>query len=132
MKHSRYEILINDKVWSFYPKSRDGLLNAIDELELAMGESKVTGNSDNETFRLVYSVYDADKGAIVDPAHPAKLLQRYDVYDVEWGDVEQNGYDQSMDESMDGDFDSGMASAGLGTDEDYGCFGEDETYGNDF
>ena len=30
------------------------------------------------------------------------------------------------DESMDGDFDSGMASAGFGTDEDYGYYGEDE------
>lgn len=30
-----------------------------------------------------------------------------------------------MDESMDGDFDSAMASAGFGTDEDYGYFGED-------
>ena len=128
MDHSRYEILINDKVWSFYPKSRDGLLYAIDELELAMSEPSPPADR-NDTFRLVYSVYDADKGAIVDPAHPAKLLQRYDVYDVEWGDVEQNGYDQS--ESMDGDFDSAMASAGLGTDEDYGCFG-DETYGADF
>jgi hypothetical protein len=31
-------------------------------------------------------------------------------------------------EAMDGDFDSAMASAGFGTDEDYGCFGgcEDE------
>ena len=123
---SRYEILINDKVWSFYPKSRDGLLFAIDELELAMSEPSPPASRD-DTFRLVYSVYDADKGAIIDPAHPIpKLLQRYDVYDVEWGDVEQNGCDQSMDESMDGDFDSGMASAGFGTDEDYGCFGDDE------
>jgi len=30
------------------------------------------------------------------------------------------------DESMDGDFDSAMASAGHGTDEDYGYFGGDE------
>jgi hypothetical protein len=29
-------------------------------------------------------------------------------------------------EEMDGDFDSGMASAGLGTDEDYGYYGGDE------
>jgi hypothetical protein len=29
------------------------------------------------------------------------------------------------DESMDGDFDSGMASAGFGTDEDYGYYGEE-------
>ncbi len=28
------------------------------------------------------------------------------------------------DDSMDGDFDSAMASAGFGTDEDYGCYGE--------
>lgn len=29
------------------------------------------------------------------------------------------------DDSMDGDFDTAMASAGFGTDEDYGSFGED-------
>jgi len=34
----------------------------------------------------------------------------------------------SIDEyndSMDGDFDTAMASAGYGTDEDYGCYGDD-------
>ena len=30
--------------------------------------------------------------------------------------------ESEIDESMDGDFDSAMASAGFGTDEDYGCF----------
>jgi hypothetical protein len=30
------------------------------------------------------------------------------------------------DESMDGDFDSSMTSAGYGTDEDYGCYGADD------
>jgi hypothetical protein len=30
------------------------------------------------------------------------------------------------DDDMDGDFDSGMASAGFGTDEDYWCFEQDE------
>jgi hypothetical protein len=29
-------------------------------------------------------------------------------------------------EDMDGDHDSAMASAGFGTDEDYGCFGGDD------
>jgi len=29
-------------------------------------------------------------------------------------------------ENMDGDFDSSMASAGMGTDEDYGSYGEPE------
>lgn len=30
------------------------------------------------------------------------------------------------DDRMDGDFDSGMASAGFGTDEDYGCYSSDD------
>ena len=30
----------------------------------------------------------------------------------------------SYNESMDGDFDSAMTSAGMGTDEDYGDYGE--------
>jgi len=39
-----------------------------------------------------------------------------------------DGYEQDCDDyddSMDGDFDSAMASAGFGTDEDYGCYGGD-------
>ena len=36
-------------------------------------------------------------------------------------DAEHDEYDDSMD----GDFDSGMASAGFGTDEDYGYFGDE-------
>lgn len=32
--------------------------------------------------------------------------------------------DSDYDDSMDGDFDSAMASAGYGMDEDYGCYGE--------
>jgi len=34
--------------------------------------------------------------------------------------------DDYYDDSMDGDFDSGMASAGFGTDEDYGSLGGDD------
>ena len=33
--------------------------------------------------------------------------------------------ESDYDESMDGDFDSAMASAGFGTDEDYGYYGND-------
>lgn len=33
--------------------------------------------------------------------------------------------DDYYDESMDGDFDSAMASAGYGTDEDYGYYAEE-------
>ena len=39
---------------------------------------------------------------------------------VEDGDYDEDECDRSdFDESMDGDFESGMASAGWGTDEDY-------------
>jgi hypothetical protein len=39
--------------------------------------------------------------------------------------AEREGEDApDLDESMDGDFDSAMASAGLGTDEDYGQFAD--------
>jgi hypothetical protein len=33
--------------------------------------------------------------------------------------------DEDYDDSMDGDWDSGMASAGFGTDEDYGYAGDE-------
>jgi hypothetical protein len=36
----------------------------------------------------------------------------------------KNNEESDYDDSMDGDFDSGMASAGYGTDEDYGYYGE--------
>lgn len=38
----------------------------------------------------------------------------------------EDGETVEPDESMDGDFDSGMASAGFGTDEDYGYYGGGE------
>ena len=44
----------------------------------------------------------------------------YDIVDAETAD------DSHYDESMDGDFDSAMTSAGFGTDEDYGYYGEEE------
>ena len=39
---------------------------------------------------------------------------------------EDNYCDEHCDESMDGDHESGLASAGWGTDEDYGYFGGDD------
>ena len=44
----------------------------------------------------------------------------------EFFEVLADEQDAEYDESMDGDFDSAMASAGYGTDEDYGYFGGDE------
>jgi len=47
------------------------------------------------------------------------LQMVYDVLDVQEDEPE-------IDESMDGDHDSAMASAGFGTDEDYGYYGDEE------
>ena len=41
-------------------------------------------------------------------------------------DDEEAAGDEDFYDHMDGDFDSAMASAGFGTDEDYGCYGGDE------
>lgn len=39
--------------------------------------------------------------------------------------VDDEADEDDLDESMDGDFDSGMTSAGFGTNEDYGHFGDE-------
>ena len=40
-------------------------------------------------------------------------------------DPDYDIWDEEYDDSMDGDHDSAMESAGWGTDEDYGYYGED-------
>lgn len=47
----------------------------------------------------------------VDLGTVAEIVQDYD--------------EDNYDDSMDGDFDSAMASAGFGTDEDYGYYGDE-------
>ena len=47
-------------------------------------------------------------------------------YDEDGFLIEGCEQDHDYDDSMDGDFDSAMASAGYGTDEDYGYYGGDE------
>jgi len=48
-----------------------------------------------------------------------------DDEDVNGEDEEYDVWDDSYNDSMDGDFDSAMRDAGWGTDEDYGYYGED-------
>jgi hypothetical protein len=38
---------------------------------------------------------------------------------------EENAWDDDFHDDMDGDHESGLASAGFGTDEDYGYYGDD-------
>lgn len=42
----------------------------------------------------------------------------------QFDDIDDEWYDD-IDDSMDGDHDSAMTSAGWGTDEDYGYYGDD-------
>ena len=59
----------------------------------------------------------------------------YEMDGVECGredDANYDDYNDFYDDSMDGDHDSAMTSAGWGTDEDYGYYGEDVDYREDF
>jgi hypothetical protein len=59
--------------------------------------------------------------------HCLKDAAREDGYydDEEFDEVDEDrDYDDDVDESMDGDHESGLASAGFGNDEDYGHYDE--------
>jgi len=60
----------------------------------------------------------------MDPiAYDTNFNDYMDACDIDTDDLLEDE-DSDYDESMDGDFDSGMASAGYGTDEDYGYYGD--------
>jgi hypothetical protein len=73
-------------------------------------------------------------------SHPDPLFDADNAYDDDdlslVGDEDDSNYDDYHDyhdDSMDGDHDSAMTSAGFGTDEDYGYYGENDSYyGEDF
>ena len=64
-----------------------------------------------------------------DPDNSYEDDMNYDDYNDFYGEINaedlENGWDDSYDDSMDGDHDSAMESAGWGTDEDYGHYGDD-------
>jgi hypothetical protein len=60
-----------------------------------------------------------------DGIFPPKIAKMLDVPLTMIYDVLETYPDPDADESMDGDHDSAMASAGFGTDEDYGYCGEE-------
>ncbi len=55
----------------------------------------------------------------------AEIAAKHEI-PLDWVDAAASEMSDQYDESMDGDFDSAMASAGYGTDEDYGCFSSDD------
>jgi len=66
---------------------------------------------------LDYSIMDGDVMEIPE-------LDREDAFKLALNMAEFEYSDSDYNDSMDGDFDSNMSSAGFGTDEDYGYYGE--------
>jgi hypothetical protein len=58
-----------------------------------------------------------------DAAH--EVSTHFDDPELDDHEDDFDDFEDYYDESMDGDHDSGMTSAGWGTDEDYGYYGED-------
>lgn len=58
--------------------------------------------------------------------HARELFQEdFGNLKVDYIDLIEEDDGDDYNDSMDGDFDSAMASAGFGTDEDYGYYGEE-------
>ena len=53
----------------------------------------------------------------------AEIAAKHEI-PLDWVDAAASEMSDQYDDSMDGDFDSAMASAGYGTDEDYGYYGD--------
>ena len=103
----KYELIENGTCYphNSFEKCREGLEQAYENAEQDLEDKG------HELWQLEIQCvgYDAS-GTIA----TCELVEEFDVPDC--GD--------DINESMDGDFDSAMTSAGFGTDEDYGCFGE--------
>lgn len=107
-----YEVIKDGSLEQAFEKSREGMNEALGLIE----QLAVEYMDEYDLLEIVYTEYDA-MGQIVH----CEQVQEF----------EDDSIENDINEAMDGDFDSAMASAGLGTDEDYGCFA-DETYGADF
>ena len=104
----KYEVIENGTCYphNSFDKCREGLEQAYQNAEQALEDK----GWELWQLEIQFVTYDSC-GKIV----ACEIVEEFDVPTC----------DDDIDESMDGDFDSGMASAGFGTDEDYGCFGED-------
>jgi len=75
----------------------------------------VVDSDDNLVFEYCHEITGSVHTAIQTAVANVSFMREEGVWD--------DGYD--YDDSMDGDHESALASAGWGTDEDYGYFGED-------
>ena len=107
MIKKRYELVQNGICHDYFDKCREGLSQAYQTAEQMLAESR------EDIWQLeIYCVSYDGYGKVI----TCELVD-------EW-ETEEGYIDQDIDESMDGDFDSAMTSAGFGTDEDYGYFGD--------
>ena len=88
----------------------------------------------NNFPRLGFFDIDPDKfSAMIEEFKRKDVIDMANYEDDEWIDVDGGvSEDDYYDDSMDGDFDSAMASAGFGTDEDYGLYDDyNDFYGEE-
>lgn len=78
-----------------------------------------------------YEDFDMDHDTNYDD-HDDFYGEAMDYSDYNDNDDMENGWDDSYDDSMDGDHDSAMESCGWGTDEDYGYYGDDTPMYDDY
>jgi hypothetical protein len=84
-----------------------------------------------------YEDYNGFYGEDSSNYHPDADHEIASQFDEEEEENEDEEWSDDYDDSMDGDHESGLASAGWGTDEDYGHYGDDidafdNYYGEDF
>lgn len=99
----KYEVMRDGSLEQSFEKSREGMNDAIGLVEQLM----VDWSDNFDLLEIVCSEYNS-RGEIVS----CEQVQAF----------EDDSVENDIDESMDGDFDSAMTSAGFGTDEDYGAF----------
>ena len=102
----KYEVLRDGSLEQSFDKCREGMNDALELVE----QLALDWSDDFDLLEIVCTEYDA-MGQIVS----CEQIQEF----------EDDSVENDIDESMDGDFDSAMTSAGFGTDEDYGYFGDE-------
>lgn len=101
----KYEVIRDGSLEQSFEKSREGMNDAIGLVEQLVDD----WSGDFDIIEIVCTEYNA-RGEIAS----CEQVQEF----------EEDSMENDLNESMDGDFDSAMTSAGFGTDEDYGYFGE--------
>ena len=93
-----------------HEKCREGLKALIESAEAIIEEDYA------DSLMIVCTTYTALGGI--------EFCEEVQSFDLDPIEEDSDSIEEDINESMDGDFDSAMTSAGFGTDEDYGYFGD--------